>query len=421
MNMNTTYTDQIYESGTLPPLGCIPRRMHAWTIRQDRLGDPLTAFRDEIVELPALKPHEVLVANVSVGINYNGIWAARGAPKNVLDANGTYGDDRQSFHICGSEASGIVYATGEAVSNVRVGDPVILSASKYDPDCPWIRSGGLPEYSPTYHMWGYEGNWGAFAQFSKVSDYQCVLKPSELDWDEAAVCCATGTTVNRMLCHWDGNRIRKGDVVLIWGGAGGLGTSAIQQTRAYGGIPIAVVAGTERGAYCKSMGAAGYIDRTRFTHWGSIAGLDEAGMRRWSMQAARFRNEIYEIAGGRINPAIVLEHPGGDTLATSLFVCAPGGMVVLCGATTGYLATVDLRHLWIYQKRIQGSHAGSPENLKEYLRLRQTYDFASSVCRVYPWDQLPNAHKDMEQGTNLMGKFAVRILPDSWLEERNCL
>lgn len=117
----------------------------------------------------------------------------------------------------------------------------------------------------------------------------------------------------------------------------------------------------------------------------------------------------------------MLEHPGGDTLATSLFVCAPGGMVVLCGATTGYLATVDLRHLWIYQKRIQGSHAGSPENLKEYLRLRQTYDFASSVCRVYPWDQLPNAHKDMEQGTNLMGKFAVRILPDSWLEERNCL
>lgn len=69
MNMNTTYTDQIYEPGTLPPLGCIPRRMHAWTIRQDRLGDPLTAFRDEIVELPALKPHEVLVANVSVGIN----------------------------------------------------------------------------------------------------------------------------------------------------------------------------------------------------------------------------------------------------------------------------------------------------------------------------------------------------------------
>ena len=54
MNMNTTYTDQIYEPGTLPPLGCIPRRMHAWTIRQDRLGDPLTAFRDEIVELPAL-------------------------------------------------------------------------------------------------------------------------------------------------------------------------------------------------------------------------------------------------------------------------------------------------------------------------------------------------------------------------------
>lgn len=408
-------TDKIYSAGTLPPLGTIPEKMHAWTIRSERFGSPLTAFRDEIVDIPALRPDEVLVANISAGINYNAIWAARGKPKNVIEANGTYGDAKQDFHICGSEAAGIVYAVGDEVTNVKVGDHVIISASKYNKNCPFILNGGEPEYSPSYHMWGYEGNWGAFAQFSKVSDYQCVPKPESMDWDEAAVCCATGTTVNRMLRHWEENRIRENDVVLIWGGAGGLGSSAIQQVRAYGGIPVAVVSSAQRGEYCISLGAKGYIDRTRYTHWGNICGLDEAGMRQWSLQAARFRNEIYTIVGKRVNPMIVVEHPGSDTLATSLFVCAGRGMVVLCGATTGHTASIDLRHLWIYQKRIQGSHAGSADDLKEYLRLRREHDFIPSVSRVYSWDELPQAHADMERGSDLMGKYAVRIVPDDVL------
>ena len=43
-------------------------------------------------------------------------------------------------------------------------------------------------------------------------------------------------------------------------------------------------------------------------------------------------------------------------MPTSIFVCDTGGMVVICAGTTGYNADVDLRYLWMRQKRFQGSH-----------------------------------------------------------------
>ena len=73
------YTDKIYAPGTLPPIGEVPRKFHAWTIRSDRLGSPETAFRDEIVDTPELKDDEVLAAVVAAGVNYNGVWASSGS------------------------------------------------------------------------------------------------------------------------------------------------------------------------------------------------------------------------------------------------------------------------------------------------------------------------------------------------------
>lgn len=403
-------TDKIYEVGTLPPLGIVPHKMHAWTLRTERLGDPLTAYKEEIVDTPLPRFGEVLVATFSVGINYNGIWASNGKPKNVIDNNGSYGDKPEDFHICGSEASGIVYAVGEGVENVSVGDKVLLTSWRYDRDSTYIKEGGEPEYSPSYHIWGYESNWGAFAQFCRVYDYQCEKKPNCLSWSEAAICSVTGITVNRMLRHWKGNEIKKGDIVLIWGGSGGLGSSAIQQVKCYGGIPIAVVSSDDKGEYCKKLGAVGYINRKNYKHWGNISDFDERNYKMWLLQATKFRNELFFIIGQKRLPNIVIEHPGSDTLATSLFVCATGGMVTLCGATTGYFASIDLRYLWIYQKRIQGSHTGSSADCKEYLSLCENNGLRPVVNRVYQWCELPKAHSDMASGNDVMGKYVVKVI-----------
>ena len=71
---------------------------------------------------------------------------------------------------------------------------------------------------------------------------------------------------------------------------------------------------------------------------------------------APFGKAIWDGLGERISPRIVFEHPGESTLPTSVFVCATGGMVVICAGTTGYTATMDLRYQWMRQKRFQGSH-----------------------------------------------------------------
>ena len=47
-----TRTSKLFDVGTLPELGTLPEKMNAWTLRNERLGDPATAFREEIVPVP---------------------------------------------------------------------------------------------------------------------------------------------------------------------------------------------------------------------------------------------------------------------------------------------------------------------------------------------------------------------------------
>lgn len=51
----------LYAIGEIPPLGHVPRQMHAYTIRRDREGEPESAMRDEIVATPEIDPDQVLV------------------------------------------------------------------------------------------------------------------------------------------------------------------------------------------------------------------------------------------------------------------------------------------------------------------------------------------------------------------------
>jgi hypothetical protein len=39
-------------------------------------------------------------------------------------------------------------------------------------------------YSPSFRIWGYETNWGSFAQFTKVQGQQCMPKPKHMTWEE---------------------------------------------------------------------------------------------------------------------------------------------------------------------------------------------------------------------------------------------
>lgn len=122
--------------------------MTASVIRQDRFGDPASAFQQEVVDTPRLGPGEVLVAVMAAGINYNNVWAARGYPVDQVAAGNKRGES-EDFHIGGSDLSGIVYAVGDQVEGLSVGDHVITRPGYWDGNDPWVLSGKYPMIRPS--------------------------------------------------------------------------------------------------------------------------------------------------------------------------------------------------------------------------------------------------------------------------------
>jgi crotonyl-CoA carboxylase/reductase len=91
------------------------------------------------------------------------VWAARGIP---VDVTKTRAGEPTEFHIVGSDAAGIVYAVGSEVTNVKVGDHVVVHAGQWDLDDPWVMGGGDPGLAGSFRVWGYDSCWGSFAQFT---------------------------------------------------------------------------------------------------------------------------------------------------------------------------------------------------------------------------------------------------------------
>src|SRR5438445_7793822 len=258
---------KLYEVGEIPSIGEVPAKMYANLIRPERYGEPEKAFQVEAIDTPEVGPHDALVLVMAAGINYNNVWAAKGIPVDVTKTHAKLGEPSE-HHIGGSDASGVVYAVGDNVTNVRVGDRVVIHCGQWDVDDPQIKGGLDPGFSDTYRIWGYESNWGSFAQFTKVQAHQCMPKAPHLSWEQAAAPTLVGATAYRMLHGWPPHTVKEDDVVLVWGGAGGLGSMAIQIVREMGGQPVAVVSSEDKSEFCMKLGAVGTIDRRQFSHWG---------------------------------------------------------------------------------------------------------------------------------------------------------
>jgi crotonyl-CoA carboxylase/reductase len=403
----------LYALGEMPPLGHVPARMHAQLIRQDRFGEPSTAFRPEVIDVPAeLKPDEVLIWVMAAGINYNNVWAGLGSPVDVIAArkkDKDFGDDLP-FHIGGSDASGIVWKTGSAVTELKRGDHVVVHCGMWKADCPTVKAGNDPMFSPTFRIWGYETNFGSFAQFARVQAHQCLPKPKHLTWEAAAAYMLVGATAYRMLMSWPPHTVRPGDVVLVWGGAGGLGCQAVQIATAAGGVPIAVVSNDDKIDFCRRLGAKGCVNRKRFTHWGMMPHWkDTAAYGTWAKGARAFGAALWEALGERRNPRIVFEHPGEDTVPTSIFVCDTGGMVVICAGTTGYNAVADLRYLWMRQKRFQGSHFANDDDARALNALVAAGKVDPCLSETFGFDQIGHVHQLMHDNRHPHGNMACLV------------
>jgi crotonyl-CoA carboxylase/reductase len=399
----------IYELGQIPELGVVPEKMYAQVIRESRFGEPDAAFKREQIPVPEIGPREVLVYVMAAGVNYNNVWAALGVPINVIKGRQKKGE-KEDFHIGGSDASGIVWKVGKDVTNVKVGDEVVVHCGWWDHDDPHVVAGKDPMFAPSQLIWGYETNWGSFAQFTKVQDHMCLPKAPHLTWEEAAAYMLVGATAYRMLHGWSPNVVQPGEPVLIWGGAGGLGSMAIQIVKAAGGLPVAVISGTDKVDYVKKLGAVGAMNRKDFNHWGMLPHWkDDAAYGKWMQGARAFGKAFWEALGQKKNPTIVFEHPGEDTVPTSTFMCETGGMVVICAGTTGYNATIDLRYLWMRQKRFQGSHFANDGQAKGVNDLVIAGKVDPCLSRVFGFDETGPCHQLMRENRHPNGNMSILV------------
>ncbi len=393
----------LYEVGEIPPVGHVPKQMYAWLIRRERHGVPEEAMQVEVVDIPELDSHDVLVMVMAAGVNYNGVWASRGVPISPFDVH------KAEYHIAGSDASGIVYAVGSKVKRWKVGDEVVVHCNQDDGDDEEC-NGGDPMYSTSQRIWGYETPDGSFAQFCRVQDRQLMARPRHLTWEESGCYVLTLATAYRMLFGHRPHTMKPGHNVLVWGASGGLGSMAIQLIATAGGNAIGVISDDDKRDFVLSLGAMGVINRKEFDCWGRLPEVgDVEGYAAYMKKCREFGKAIWQYTGKGNDVDFVFEHPGEQTFPVSCFVVKRGGMVVFCAGTTGYNITFDARFVWMRQKRIQGSHFANLLQASQANNLVVERRIDPCMSEVFSWDDIPRAHTKMMNNLHKPGNMAVLV------------
>jgi crotonyl-CoA reductase len=266
---------------------------------------------------------------------------------------------------------------------------------------------------PEQRIWGFETNFGGLAQLALVKANQLLPKAGHLTWEEAAVPGLVNSTAYRQLVSHHGAGMKQGDLVLIWGASGGLGSYATQLALGGGATPICVVSSPEKAEICRRMGAELIIDRRAedYRFWSDEHTQDP---KEWQ----RFGKRIRELTGGD-DVDIVFEHPGRETFGASVYVARRGGTIVTCASTSGFLHEYDNRYLWMNLKRIVGSHFANYREAWEANRLIQRGRVHPTLSRTYPLAQTGQAAHDVHLNLH-QGKVGVLCLsPQEGLGVRN--
>lgn len=357
------------------------------------------------VPMPELAPDEVLVAVMASGINYNTVWSAMFEPISTFaflrhfGAKGGWAARHdQPYHVVGSDAAGVVVRTGAGVRRWSIGDEVVVTPAYVDDEEPATHADGM--LGDSQLAWGFETNFGGLAHYCVARASQLLPKSDQLTWEEAAGNPLCAGTAYRMLVSDRGARMTQGDIVLIWGAAGGLGAYAAQLVRNGGGIAVGVVGSEEKAERARAYGCHAVINRAEVGLTGD-APDDPAAVGK--KLGKRIRAAVGE------DPHIVFEHVGRATFGVSVFVVRRGGAVVTCGSSTGYLHEFDNRYLWMRLKRVIGSHGANLQEQAAVARLLDLGHIRPALSVTYDLQDTAEAAR-LVQCNRHTGKVGVLAL-----------
>ena len=315
------------------------------------------------LEIPALKPGQVLVEVAFCGVCHT----------QLLEARGHRGPDRYCPHCLGHEGSGTVRECGPGVTKVKPGARVILS---------WIKGSGADVPGTEYGWNGRTVNAGGittFAEHSVISENRLTVIPDGLDLRRAAlVGCAIPTGAGVV---FNTARPRPGQSLVVFG-VGGIGSCAAAAAALAGCAPvIAVDVNGDKLALAKRLGATHTINPKAADPVAAIRDLCPGG--------ADFAVEATGV------PAVMRQ-----ALAC---VRSQGGTAIVVGnARHGQALEIDPREL-NQGKRLLGTWGGDNDPDRDFPRYCKLIacgklDVEPLLSRTYRLAQINEALDDLERG-----------------------
>lgn len=187
-------------------------------------------------------------------------------------------------------------------------------------------------------------------------------------------------------------KIQPGQVVLIMGGGSGVGNFGIQIAKLYGCTVIAT-ASPDKLDQLLELGADYAVDHRKED---------------WDKEVWKISKELAKQSDGVPGLDVIFEHIGGSHWNKELKLLKYGATIVTTGATTGYMAQTDLRHIFFKGINILGSTQGTRAELEQGFYWMAQGKIKAIVDSVYPLEKAVDAHNKMLTGKGLFGKIIMR-------------
>jgi alcohol dehydrogenase len=333
--------------------------------------DPTKVVKIEAIDMPKLKPNEIMIKVEAASYNYNDLWAIWGDPiKTPLP------------HISGSDVAGTAVEVGEDVLHIRVGDRIVSHSNMSCRVCEMCTSGR--EYDCADRtIWGFQTGplWGGFAQYTHLPEVNVAKIPDNVSFESAAAISMVGMTSWHMLVGRA--KIRPGQVVLIMGGTSGVGMSGIQIAKLFNCRVIATAGNKEKMDKCLEIGADHVVNHREQDWYKKV-------------------REITKKQG----VDVVFEHIGKTTFPYEVGLLKIGGTLVATGATTGYDSTIDLRYLFFKGTNLLGSTQGTKAELEQVIYWTGEERIKPVIGTVLPFEDMVRGHEMMAKAEQI-GKIVT--------------
>jgi NADPH:quinone reductase-like Zn-dependent oxidoreductase len=336
----------------------------------EKHGGPEVLKPAEIAD-PQIKANEVLIEVRACALNHLDVWVRNGLP----------GIEIPLPHILGCDVTGVVREVGELVTWARAGDEVMVHPGVSCGHCAECLAGD-DNMCDDYDIIGYRRD-GGYAELVAVPGVNLIPRPKNLNWVEAAALPLVTLTAWHMLVTQA--KVQPGEDVLVHAAGSGVGSIGIQIAKLRGARVIATASSEDKLAKARELGADEGVNYSN----------DD-----WPRQVKRLTN-------GR-GVDVVFEHTGAATWPGSILSLKKGGRLVTCGATSGFDARTDLRHVFYRHLTILGSMMGSKADLLSAMKFIESGQIRAVVDRVLPLDEARKAHELMEDRAQF-GKLVLTI------------